>query len=211
MRLQRTFSRGRAKICSTFVASFFFQWTELPFSSSESRLRCEVRDSPEGHVPTLTQEHQLRVMTDWTAYTLQPRRAVDQDSEPFCSEVIGLTTPTWDQSVTRIYCLNFFPSWRVVLKMKYRCNKSLAASLGGDSFRLLTHEWQNRERDLMSSLMLAPSRLAGKQRESQMKASCWAHWIILLSNTHFTHSSRDLKADGFGCSSPACKNKQASR
>lgn len=74
---------------STFVACFsffFFQWTELPLSSSGSRLRGMRRRScsggaasavmlplsyaqPEGYVPTLTQEHHLWLTTESSAYT----------------------------------------------------------------------------------------------------------------------------------------------
>lgn len=117
----------------------------------------------------------------------------------------GPTTPTTDRCVVRIYCFNNVNA----LKIKYRCNKSVATTPGGDLFLPLIREWQNKKCDAMSSLIFALSTLAGKHRESQMKDSSWAHWNILLSNTSFTHASGELKADGFSCSFPACKNKQA--
>lgn len=193
----KNLSRRRARICSAvdlcckFIYLFIFlPWTGLLLSSSGSRLRgtwsqsfCRgaadaasefcwarrLRSSPHPGAPPLGNDR----------INQEEPSAVDQESEPSCSEVTGLTT-------------NFFPNWCV--KMKYRCDKSVTASPGGDSVLPLTHEWQNKERDLMSSLILAPSTLAGKHRESQMKASCWAHWIIPLSNTRFTHASEELKA-----------------
>lgn len=73
-------------------------------------------------------------------------------------------------------------------------NRSAATSLGGDLCLPLTDEWQYKEQEVMSSLILTLSILAGKHKESQMKASCWAYWIIPLSNRRFAHMSKELKA-----------------
>lgn len=131
---------------STFVAGYFSsQWRELPLLSSGSRLRGMWTQSfsggaasavmlalsftqPEGYVPALSQEHQLWARAELTAYTLHQEEpsAVDQESEPCCSEVTGLTTPTVDQRVFRIYCFNFFPCWcaKNEIQMQQVCGNS---------------------------------------------------------------------------------------
>lgn len=147
---------------------------------------------PEGYVPTLTQEHQ---------HISVPKGVVRGQSRIRTLLLWGWPPPQWTSVLLEFTAWTSFPI--DALKIKYTCNKPAAAP-GRDSFLPLTCEWQNKERHPVSSLMSVPSTLTAKHRESQMKASCRAHWIILLSNTSFTHASGELKADGFGCSSPAC-------